>query len=79
MRQHLGAVLACRHMAHRLAVGPDKIAFGAKVAVGVDLHLDAAVAEDPFGHHGDHVGTVDFAGHDDRVPACSPDRWFRHR
>ena len=31
---------------------------GAEVAVGVDLHLDAAVAEDALGDDGDHVDAV---------------------
>jgi hypothetical protein len=29
------------------------------MAVGVDLHLDAAIGEDALGHDGDHVDAVD--------------------
>jgi hypothetical protein len=38
---------------------------GAEIAVGVDLHLQAAIAEDALGHDGDHVHAVDFRGDDE--------------
>ena len=38
---------------------------GAEVAVGVDLHLDAAVAEDRLGDDGDDVGALDLAADDE--------------
>ena len=46
-------------MADRLALGAHGGALVAEVAVGVDLHLDAAIAEDALGHHGDHVDALD--------------------
>ena len=41
-------------------------ALRAEIAVGVDLHLDAAIAENALGHDGDHVDAVDFRRHDER-------------
>ena len=38
---------------------------GAEVAVGVDLHLHAAVAEDALGHDRDHVDALDLRGDDE--------------
>ena len=58
-RQHLRAVFAGRHMADRLALGAHRRLLGAEMAVGVDLHLDAAIAEDALGDDGDHVDAVD--------------------
>jgi len=46
-------------------LGPDGGAFGAEMAVGVDLHLDAAIAEDALGNHRHHVDAVDFLRHDE--------------
>ena len=65
-RQHLRAVFAGRDMADRLALRADRRRLRAEIAVGVDLHLDAAIAEDAFGHHGDHVDAVDLGGDDER-------------
>ena len=63
-REHLRAVFARRDMADRLALRPDRGAFGAEMAIGVDLQLDAAVAVDAFGYDGHHVDPVDL-GRDD--------------
>ena len=41
--------------------GADRRGLGAEVAVGVDLHLGAAVAEDRLGDDGDDVGALDLA------------------
>ena len=60
-RQHLRAVFAGRDMADRLALRRAPSRSGPEIAVGVDLHLDAAIAEDAFGHDGDHVDAVDLA------------------
>ena len=60
------AVLGGGDVADRLAAGADDGALGAEVAVGVDLHLGAAVAEDRLGDDGDDVGAVDLAGDDER-------------
>ena len=51
-------------MAHRLALGADSTLFGAEVAVGIDLNLDAAIAVDGLTDHRDHVDPVDLAGDD---------------
>ncbi len=53
-------------MADRLAVDPDLLALMADMAVGVDLHLDAAIAEDALGDDGDHVHVVGLLRHDER-------------
>jgi hypothetical protein len=42
-------------MPDRLAAGADQVALGAEKPVGVDLHLDAAIAENALGHDRDHV------------------------
>jgi hypothetical protein len=39
--------------------------FGAEIAIGVDFHFDAAIAENALGHHRDHIDAVDFGGHDE--------------
>jgi hypothetical protein len=53
-------------MAHGLAVDPDDRRLRPQEAIGVDLHLDAAIAEDALGHDGDHVDAVNFRGDDKR-------------
>ena len=63
-RQHLRAVFAGRDMADRLALGAHGRAFGAEMAVGVDLQLDAAIAVDALGDDRHHVDAVDL-GRDD--------------
>ena len=45
--------------------GADGGGLGAEVAVGVDLHLGAAVGEDRLGDDGDDVGALDLAGDDE--------------
>jgi len=64
-REHLRAVFAGRDVADRLA-SARTVASRAEIAVGVDLHLDAAIGEDPLGHDSDHVDAVDFRRHDER-------------
>ena len=58
-REHLRPVLAGRDVADGLARGPDELSLGADVAIGVDLHVDAAVAEDRLGHHRHRVDPCD--------------------
>ena len=53
--EHLGAVFCRGDMADGLAVGAHRGLLRADVAVGVDLHLHAAVAEDPLRDDGHHV------------------------
>ena len=65
-RQHLRAVFAGGDVPDGLALRPDRRRLGAEIPIGVDLHLDAAVTEDAFGHHRDHVDAVDLGGHDER-------------
>ena len=64
-RQHLRAIFAGRDMADRLALRAHRRGLRAEMAVGVDLHLDAAIAEDAFGHDRDHVDAVDLRRHDE--------------
>ena len=64
-RQHLRAVFAGGDVADRLAVHPDLLAFMADMAVGVDLHLHAAIAEDALGDDGDHVHAGGLLRHDE--------------
>ena len=52
-------------MADHLALAADIGLFGAEKAVGVDLHFQAAVAEDAFGHHCDHVHPARLGRHDE--------------
>src|SRR5262249_60470840 len=54
-REHLRPVLHGRDVPHDLALRADGRALGPDVAVGVDLHLEAAITEDPFGHDAHHV------------------------
>src|SRR5581483_6170679 len=54
-REHLRAVFAGRDMADRLALRAHGRLLGAEIAVGVDLHLDAAIAENALGHDRNHV------------------------
>ena len=51
-------------MADRFALDPHHVALLADMAVGVDLHLGAAIGEDALGHHGDHVDAFDLLGND---------------
>ena len=64
-RQHLRAVLGGGDVADRLALRAHRRRLGAEVAVGVDLQLDAAVAEDALGDHGHHVDALVLAGDDE--------------
>ena len=52
-------------MAHHLALAAHVGLLGAEEAVGVDLHLEAAVAEDTLGDHGHHVNALRLGAHDE--------------
>jgi len=65
-RQHLGAIFTGRHMADRLARRTHGRGLRAEMAVGVDLHLDAAIAEDALGHDRDEIDTLDLLADDER-------------
>ncbi len=65
-RQHLRAVLARHDVADGFALDADDGALLADVAVGVDLHLHAAVAEDALGHDRHHVLVADLLADDER-------------
>ena len=54
-REHLGAVFRGCQMSHVFAFRAYRRCFRTDVAVGVDLHFHAAIAENPLGHHGDSV------------------------
>ena len=64
-RQHLRAVFARRDMADRLAFGAHGRRLGAEMAVGVDLHLDAAIGENALGDDGDQIDALDFLRDDE--------------
>ena len=55
------------------------------MAVGVDLHLDAAIAEDALGHDRDHVHPLDLARDDEGrwlvvgIGGAGPDGGDEHR
>src|SRR6476619_6245173 len=53
-------------MADRLAAVAHRRLLGAEVAIGIDLHLEAAVAEDAFGDDRDEVDAVVLRGDDER-------------
>ena len=57
-RKHLRAVFRSGHMADHLAPAKHIGLLGPEIAVGVDLDLEAAVTEDAFGDHCDHVDTA---------------------
>ena len=63
-REHLRAVLGGRDVPDLLALDAHRRRFGAEMAVGVDLHLDAAIAEDALGHDRDGVDAL-VLGRDD--------------
>jgi hypothetical protein len=65
-RQHLRAVFGGGDVAHDLAAVAHVGLLGAEEAVGVDLHLEAAVAEDALGNDRDHVHALRLGGHDER-------------
>src|SRR4051794_37265895 len=54
-REHLRAVFSGGDVPHRFAATAHGRLLGTEPAVGVDLHFEAAVAEDAFGHDRDHV------------------------
>ena len=64
-RQHLRAVFAGRDVADRLARGAHRRRLGAEMAVGVDLHLDAAIGEDALGDDGDEIDALDLLADDE--------------
>src|SRR5439155_20849 len=65
-RQHLRAIFAGGDVADRLALRAHGRGFWAEIAIGVDLHLDAAIAEDAVGDDRDHVDAVDLGSDDER-------------
>ena len=54
-RQHLGAIFAGSNVAYGFALRAHRIGFWSEVTVGIDLHLDAAIAKDPFSDYRDHI------------------------
>jgi hypothetical protein len=64
-RQHLRAVFHRGDVADDLALAAHVGLLGAEEAVGVDLQLEAAVAEDAFGDDGDHVHVLHLGGDDE--------------
>src|SRR5262249_37072958 len=53
------------HMPDRLALGPHAVLLGPEMTIGVDLHLDAAIAENALGDDGHHINAVNFRGNDE--------------
>ena len=64
--EHLRAVFRRGHMADFFTVVQHRSAFITQIAVGINLHFEAAIAEDAFGHHGHHVHALRARGHDKR-------------
>ena len=63
--EHLRAVLGGGDMANLFALVKHRCALIAQIPVGVDLHLQAAVTEDTFGDHGDHVHALGLGSDDE--------------
>ena len=53
-------------MTHRFALHTHGRGFRAKITIGIDFHFNAAVAEDAFSHHCDHIDAIDLGRHDER-------------
>ena len=53
-------------MADFFTVVQHRCAFIAQITVGIDLHFEAAIAEDAFGDHGHHVDPLRARSHDKR-------------
>ena len=53
-------------MSNSLAINTYKTTFWSNMAVGINFHLDAAVAENPFGDHRDHIYSLVFTSDDER-------------
>ena len=53
-------------MSDRLALSAHRVGLRSQMPVRVDLHLDAAIAEDAFGDDGDHVDALHLRGDDER-------------
>ncbi len=64
-REHLRTVFAGSYMADGFALRAHGIGFEPEIAVGIDLHFDATVAEDALGHDRHHVHCVDGGGDDE--------------
>ena len=65
-RQHLGAVLHRGDVTDHLALRPHRRALRPDVAVGIDLHLEAAIAEDTLGDDRHRVDALVLRRHDER-------------
>ena len=63
--EHLRAVLSSGDMAHLFTLVHDRCTLIAQIPVGVNLHLQAAIAEDAFCHHRHHVHTLGLGGDDE--------------
>ena len=63
--EHLRAVLGGGDMANLFALVKHRCTLIAQIPVGVDLHLQAAVTEDTFGDHGDHVHALGLGSDDE--------------
>ena len=64
--EHLRTVFRGHHVSDFLSLTPNRSLLRADVAVGIDFHLDAAVAENPFGDHRDHIDSLVFTPDDER-------------
>src|SRR5690606_32340709 len=63
--KHLRTVFGRGDVADDLALVAYVGLLGTKIAVGIDLYLEAAVAEDAFCYHRDHVDAIGLGGHDE--------------
>ena len=53
-------------MANGLSLATHISLLGAEITVGIDLHLDAAIAEDAFRNDGHHIDALNLGGDDER-------------
>ena len=64
--EHLRAVFGGGHMAHLFALVKHRSPLIAQIPVGVDLHLQTAIAKDALGHHSHHVHALGLGSDDER-------------
>ena len=64
--EHLRAVFCGGDMAHLFALVEHRSALVAQIPVGVDLHLQTAIAKNTLGHHGHHVHALGLGSDDER-------------
>src|SRR5579862_970852 len=64
--KHLRPVFRGGDVANRFALGAHRVLLWSEKSIGIDLKLDATIAEDALGHDGDHVDAFDFGRNNER-------------